>query len=232
MQTTAEPPRRFRFTDTDGKGSWVTHYFGTIGAGDGSAPFPAVGTLHPVAFLVEMDPDRTLRPHFHTANQFQIFVRGSGAFAKKPLDGVSLHYADAYSPYGPIRSGADGLAYLTLRNGWDSGMQYMPEARAELRAAQRKPRSAVIAPASDFEPAADGLCAVQRHVPPGAALTGPDPAGGGGQFWVELPATRTPEAAWQPAVSIAFVAPHDARRTVVAGSAGSDVFVLQFPRFA
>ncbi len=37
-----------------------------------------------------------------------------------------------FRAYGPIRAGADGLHYFTLRNGWDPGARYMPEARTEL----------------------------------------------------------------------------------------------------
>ncbi len=45
--------KRFRHTDADGKGSWITHYFGML-AGDADRPAPPIGALHPVAFLVEM----------------------------------------------------------------------------------------------------------------------------------------------------------------------------------
>jgi hypothetical protein len=76
-------PRRFRYTDADGKGSWITHYLGVVGAGKPGERPPTIGDLHPVAFLVEMDPDRVLRPHFHMADQFQVFVTGDGTFGRE-----------------------------------------------------------------------------------------------------------------------------------------------------
>lgn len=79
-------------------------------------------------------------------------------------------------------------------------------------------------------PTADGMQASRHVLSPGAVLTGPDPASGRGQYWIELPAVRTPDVAWQREVGCVFVAPHEAPRSLTAGPAGADVFVLQFPR--
>ncbi len=235
----ASGPRRFRYTEaTSGKGSWITHYFGVLGADENGEATPPVGELHPVAFLVEMDPERVLRPHFHLADQFQLFVTGSGTFGRKPLEPLSLHYADAYTPYGPIHSEAQGLGYFTLRNGWDAGISFMPESRDTLHAAKRTPRAATAdIPASPqsgetvlIAPTVDGMQASRHVLSPGDVLTGPDPRSGRGQYWIELPAHRTPDVAWQPAVGCVFVAPHEGPRTIAAGAVGADVFVLQFPR--
>jgi hypothetical protein len=179
-----------------------------------------------------------LRPHFHWADQFQLFVTGSGTFGKKSLEPLSLHYADAYTPYGPINSGAQGLGYFTLRNGWDPGISFMPESREALHAAKRTPRAAtadIPAPREHGEtalmaPAADGMQASRHVLSPGAVFTGPDPASGRGQYWIEIPAQRTPDTAWQADVGCVFVAPSDPTRTITAGATGTDVFVLQFPR--
>jgi hypothetical protein len=229
---------RFRYTDAGGSGSWVTHYFGVLGSGDAANPPPPIGTLHPVAFLVEMDPERILRPHFHTADQFQLFVTGDGSFGQETLRVLSLHYADAYTPYGPIRSGDEGLGYFTLRNGWDLGINFMPESRETLRAARRKPRALnADVPACDgngetviLALGSDGVYAARIKLAPGATFTGPDPASSGGQYWVRLPPGRTPYTAWQQHVGLAFVTPSDPPRSITASRAGEDFFLLQFPR--
>src|ERR1700722_11323486 len=104
-----------RYTTTDGLETSVTSYFGadwraTNGGAD-EPPGPEV--LWPVAFEVAQDPDTNADPHFHIANQFQVFVRGDGLFGKHPVRSVSVHYAGAYTPYGPICAGNRGIAYIT-----------------------------------------------------------------------------------------------------------------------
>ena len=66
-----------------------------------------------------------------------------------------MHFAGAWSPYGPLAAGGDGLQYFTLRNGWDPGARYMefPDNRAALRALPRRHREAV----GEIAATADGL---------------------------------------------------------------------------
>src|SRR5262245_18405605 len=73
--------------------------------------------VNPQGFLVDVhQPDYVIKPHFHLVDQFQVIVSGGGTFGRHhPITAGSLHYADAYTPYGPIVAGEKGLAFFTLR---------------------------------------------------------------------------------------------------------------------
>ena len=79
--------------------------------------------LYPMAYLVRQSADSEIQAHYHQADQFQLFVHGTGRIGTHALHGLTLHYAGALSPYGPIVSQSDGLQYLTFRNRWDPGDQ-------------------------------------------------------------------------------------------------------------
>ena len=207
------------------------------------APPPGPEAVYPMAFLVEQPAGSVVASHFHEANQFQVVVAGSGSLGKHALRPVAVHYSNAYSAYGPITAGDEGLQYLTLRNGYDRGARYLPAAREELRGVQRRFREAVADAAPPggvpaeaatevlIEAMPDGLGAWRHRLPPGAALRGPDPAGGDGQFWVVTAGElRAAEGATLPALSCAFVAPEEAPFAVTAGEAGLEVVVMQYPR--
>jgi hypothetical protein len=102
-------------------------------------PAPGVGArgaaLHPEpqAFLVEMGSEApTLRVHYHPVDQFQIFVRGRGKFGGHRVDRWAVHYADRFTPYGPLLSDDGGLSFLTLRAASNNGAFYMPDSQDEL----------------------------------------------------------------------------------------------------
>ena len=232
---------RCRYTTSDGLESSVTSYFGADWRSEdgGTRQPPGLDVLLPVAFEVAQDPRTKADPHFHIANQFQVFVRGDGVFGKQPVRAVSVHYAGAFTPYGPISAGDGGIAYITLRNGWDRGPHYLPAQRAELKVGNRKPRAALSAAidpsaesalgaltASTCEPvfplADDGFGGWRYRIPPNQAVTGPEPAGGLGQYWLVL--------AGDAALSCMFLSPDEPPHVARAGTRGFDVLVLQFPR--
>ena len=215
------------------------------------APEPDPATLFPMAFLVEKDPGAVVQPHFHRADQYQVVVAGGGRLGRHALDGVAVHYTDAYSAYGPIVAAEDGIAWFTLRNAWDPGARYMTSARPELRAARaanhqhREAVAGAIHPLSDaalialteatcqpiLGPGSDGLATWHCKLPPSAELVGPDPATGSGQFWVVLAGSlSTGDSAPLPLQSCAFVAPDGAAPAVQAGLGGAEALCLQFPR--
>jgi hypothetical protein len=223
----------------------VTPYFG-VTAANPDDPHPDLGILHPVAVRIDQRPDTVNAPHYHQANQFQVFVGGGGSVGKHRVDGITIHYAHAYTPYGPLCSSGAGLSYFVLRNSWDPIAQFMPEKREQLKASGRRPRavmSSTLEPAGGAPPAqvacrpalvpeADGLAAWRIRAPAGATFTGPPPAFGGGQFWIVLAgADRAAEAELTP-LSCLFVSPDEPPHPGRAGSDGLDVLVLQFPRFA
>ena len=218
---------------------------------EGEIP-PRSGTLYPMAFLVEKDPGAVVRPHFHEADQFQVVVQGGGRFGVHEVNTVAVHYTDAWSAYGPIVAGSEGISWFTLRNSWDRGAQYMPGARAALRAArahhQHRERTSDPMPASSpaelarlgrteriagLDCSPDGLATSRLRLPAGACALGPDPATGGGQFWIVLAGEATCEGSeLLPVLSCTFVAPADPAPRFVAGPEGAELLGMQFPRLA
>ena len=217
---------------------------------DPNLPPPARETLYPMAFLVEKDAGAVVKPHFHHADQYQVVMSGRGRMGLHALDGIAVHYTDAYSAYGPIIAADEGLSWFTLRNGWDPGARYMTEHRTELRAARARNfqhREAVAANLHPLSTAAlaalaeascapilgpneDGLASWHVKLPPEHSLTGPDPATGAGQFWIVLAGTLAVNGA--PPLSpesCAFVAPRDVPLSVQAGAGGAEALCLQFP---
>ena len=95
---------------------------------------PGFGRAGPQAFLVCRGAEaETLRVHFHVVDQFQWFVHGGGKLGGHDVATGTLHYADRFTPYGPLHSGSAGLAFSTLRVVSDTGAYYMPEHRESLK---------------------------------------------------------------------------------------------------
>ena len=225
---------------------WVTGYMGKH-AGDAlPGPDEAPRVLFPDAYVIDQGPGVVLGAHFHRADQFQVIVGGSGTLGRKPVHPFVVHYAGAFTPYGPIDPGPEGLGYMTLRAHYDPGFQAMPEQREALRAGNRKPRAytsepleagskpAPAEPACEpiFGPEPDGLAALRYRVPAGQTTFGPDPASGHGQYWLVLDGEmRTARGEVLPPKSCVFVsADEPAQRIESASSAPLDLLVMQFPR--
>src|SRR5258706_13440328 len=74
------------------------------------------GSKDPYAVLVEFpNPNGKILAHYHDVDQFQILVHGDGKVGKHPVEKFSLHYTDAYTTYGPIYAGEEGIAFFTIR---------------------------------------------------------------------------------------------------------------------
>jgi hypothetical protein len=137
-------------------------------------------TDSPQVFLVETQPDHAIEPHFHAVPQFQIAVRGSGRLGRHEIDGVVLHYSDAWSSYGPIVAGPSGLSFFTIRMAPDTGAHYMPGARAERPDVDGRQITRAVPPAlpadgavqerARIEQAPDGLEVLELVAPPDARL--------------------------------------------------------------
>jgi hypothetical protein len=118
----------------------------------------------------------------------------------------------------------------------------MPGARDRLKAFAKKPRAIVTsttvdadvvtgrAPEELIAPGRDGLQAACLRIAAGETFTGPDPASGGGQYWVGLTGEDTSTATLLQRLACLFVSPDEPPLTVTAGSAGLQLLVLQFPR--
>ena len=74
-----------------------------------------------------------------------------------------------------------------------------------------------------------GLASRRYLLPPGAALTGTDPAASGGQFWVVLAGTLSAAGSGFLGVnSCVFAGPEDGPLALTAGPGGAEALCLQF----
>ena len=238
--------RRWRRPDRP-DGNFRTQF---MGADRHKGEKPDLTEASPIAYLVEQGPRHELRAHFHEADQFQIFVNGNGRIGGHGAAPGMGHFVGPFSGYGPIVGGEEGVAYMTLRNTWDPGAQFLPENLERIRAKRSSRREVtfqVPAPVDDIElsalremsvlplivPQPDGLAASSYVMPPGDCVTGPDAAEGGGQFWLVMAGQMLDPEKGRPLLrlSMAFVRPDDPPYIAKAGSGGLHVVLLQFPRF-
>ncbi|WP_082525078.1 hypothetical protein [Pseudorhodoferax sp. Leaf274] len=139
----------------------------------------------PTISLIEQAPHSTLGTHFHRQNQFQLFVHGGGTIGRDTLAPVTVHYAGAYTGYGPLVAGAEGIHYFTIRPVCESGAIPAGQAREQMvrgpkRHVQAGPiacmppgsLAALQAPQSEdvIAVAQDGLGARVHRLPPHAWL--------------------------------------------------------------
>jgi hypothetical protein len=218
----------------DGSFSRVTHYIGRRGVEDATIPD---------AFLVEYRPAPgcDIRPHFHRVAQFQVVVGGGGRLGKRPVPPVSFHFADAFTPYGPIVPADEerGIDFFTLRPRTRPGLYWMPGSKDKLE--QRAGRNVAAAmpdgpPARGeprlqalIEPEPDGLAAFACRLEAGERETGPSPAGTGGQFYLVSRGSLQHDGDELPRLSLLFLEPEDRAPTLIAGLEGADVLVMQCP---
>jgi rubredoxin len=214
------------------EGRWKTEFFGVPEERNG-----------PQAFLIDTEPGKLLRPHFHTADQFQIVVAGSGTLGRHAVKVGAIHYAQAYTPYGPIVAGEKGLSYLTLRNSYDPGASFVPEKKDLLKRDIRPFQLACTAPDGAGPAVAgnewtavpemdngNGLGAWIFRLMPGETVIGPDPSAGRGQFYVPLKGSFLVEGEEMPEWSCVFVSPGEQSMQVQAGMSGVEGMMVQFPR--
>jgi hypothetical protein len=239
----AARPNRRRGAAADGVTFWHTLYIGTsrYNMAPGTAD-PAPDALFPMAFLVEQDPGSIANSHYHQQDQFQVVVDGSGVMGTHEVGPVTVHFAGAYTAYGPIRAHpVEGVTYFTLRNGFDPGARFMADAenRTALRHVQgRVHREAVagLLPVSSgptvavLGPDADGMGAWRYRLAAHERAVGEEPSSGRGQYWVVLAGGMQLGGELLPARSCVFVGPQATAFTVAAGPDGLDVLAMQFPR--
>ncbi len=204
----------------------------------------SVAPATPTCKLVEQDPNSVIAPHFHAVNQFQVIVRGSGALGKTAIRPFTVHFANAYTPYGPIAT-QDGLDYFVARDGVDPGAGWMPQERARLPRVPRRHRVAEsFAPpsagelANGSEPSTtalialedDGLASWLYRLHPNNRLTAPGPAASGGQFHLVIGGSIIYERREFYRLSCIHVEASEAAVELVAGASGAEVLTMQFPR--
>lgn len=153
--------------------------------------------LSPTVSLIEQPAGFEFMSHFHRQNQFQIFVDGSGAIGPHALAPVVVHYAGAYTGYGPLVAGPRGLQYFTLRPVAEAGFIPVAEhGERMIRGPKRHAQSQQIAVTPPealrrlrqiedshvIALAEDGMGARLLRMPPGHSLEVQHPPGCQGQF--------------------------------------------------
>lgn len=243
----------------EGGAIWRRRYFGPDPSPPGSAsvdpkggatpdfrsPDPAAA-CDPQAFLVDQEPGAVVHPHFHHVDQFQVAVAGSGTLGKHALHPLAVHFAGAYTGYGPIRPGGEGLTYLTARARADgTGAQFLPGARARMRAGPRRNRTVdgiPVAGAADLARRTettlethlaedDGLTVWYLRVAPGSTATLPAAEDGDGQTLWLAAGTLAIAGAVHGERAVMFVSRDEPAPTVIAGAGGAELLIMQYPRF-
>lgn len=235
-----------RYVEVEEGAAWVQDYFGrdTALEFNKGAP-PEHGMPCPQAFLVEQQPNQIAPPHFHLIDQFQVVVAGGGMFGKRPISDISIHYANAYTTYGPIAAGPDGLHYITMRNRWDTTLaHFMPKCRDELKPERRRhllidpvkaatpsDLAALASPAAQslHETEEDGLGMWRYRIPGGQAVDGPDPHSGAGQYWLVLAGGLIMDGWVLSPMSCVFLQAGEQRLELAAAPGGVEMLGLQFP---
>jgi hypothetical protein len=224
--TAAEAQTRKVPTKLDG--GHTSNYFGSKDEASG-----------PHAFLVEGGPGYRIEPHFHGVNQFQVCVGGSGRLMKKALAPGVLHYADAYTPYGPIVASEQGLSFFTLREkAYAFGAHYVPGSKEEKKAPTGRnlitqaevagERSTGVRPLFEEQ---DGVGAYELRAAPNAPV--PDPAQlpeRGAAYIVVFTGAVTAAGKEYGERSCLFVGAGEPAPAMVAGRDGAVVGFLQFAR--
>ena len=195
-------------------------------------------------FLVDLPPESVLDVHFHRENQFQLFVKGEGSIGRHRIRPITVHYAGAFTGYGPLVAGPEGVSYFTIRPVYDSGAFYLPHARGNMvkgpkRNLQSEPVALLDAKAlralrtPEFvdlialQP--DNIAARLSRLPPHASHRDLDPQGSGGQFLVVMAGSILHgERALGP-LDMIFVSADEPPFRLEARESGAEVVLLQLP---
>jgi hypothetical protein len=203
----------------------------------------------PQAYLVEMEPDTVIEPHFHQVDQFQIMVSGSGTLGRNKLGPIAIHYADHSTAYGPINAGTYGLSFFTIRSRSDPSGIYLadPEHKKLLRptrkryflsdavllstetALESRSERAVENLMIDMD-CSDGLGANMLRMGAGMKTTSADPRTTGGLYYLVVNGALELDGARYEPWSVVHATAADAPLAITAGSGGLEAVVLHFPR--
>jgi hypothetical protein len=195
----------------------------------------------PQAFLVDMpEAGATIHPHFHDIDQFQVIVRGDGRLGPGHAEPVAFHYADAYTPYGPIVGAKDGISFYTIRAACSTGYFPMPEARKlipgkpgrniagmfdikrPLPAAGQYVREVLL------EGQLDRVLVVGLRMGAGASAAG-EPTDGGDQYYLVCTGSLVQDGRELPPLTLVRLERGEKVPQFTAGANGAQVLLLQLP---
>jgi len=189
------------------------------------------------------------QPHFHQRDQFQIVVDGKFKIGRHQCFPYSVHFARAYTPYGPLVPEAGGdYTFVVMRAHRDAGAQYISREMDQLRAVPDRRPWQITRPAVFPKPKShgvsadvmlqampdirddDGLAAFTLSMKPNAKTSAPDPAQGDGQYLVVVKGSLWHEDKERKALTLVFVKPDEGAYQVHAGAEGLEAIVLNFPQ--
>lgn len=193
----------------------------------------------PQAFTSTTPEGFLFPPHYHLADQCQVFIGGSAKMPTHDVVPITVHYADAYTPYGPIEVREGGLTYFNFRARTDVGAQYMP---AERKGIAIKGGREIVATCrlglhvevetlrleTLIDLQHDHLAAYEMVAAPGVHLID-SIAGGSGRFQLVLDGELEQDGKTLPKHSVAYAAGGERFGRRVAGPSGAHVFEIQFP---
>jgi len=203
-------------------------------------------TLSPTIFLVEQPPHCVAPAHFHRQNQFQLFIDGSGSIGRRPVAPLTVHYAGAYTGYGPLVAGPEGLKYFTIRPVHDAGMILVSEREKMVRGPKRHEQAGPIAIAGaehlrglgaplrhDAVPLADdGLGVTVMHLPSGEPLVPERTATTGHLFAIVLSGQLDVDSVGLGQWESVFVSDDETLPGMVAAPGGAQIVLLYVPEKA
>lgn len=218
----------------DGPRSIVTPFFKST----------AATPVAPTAMLARYEPGSRSSAHYHTVDQFQVILDGTGTFGRHHVAPYCVHFSRAYTPYGPLQSDKDtGWAFLVMRTRHDQGPQRMPGAREKLKqmpgrqpwqatariafAEQAHGASMVESPDIKDE---QGLYTRSVTMAPDTRITAPDPADGDGQYVIAVKGSLWYGNKEHQALTVVFIKPEEGPFEICSGPSGLQAIVLNFPR--
>jgi rubredoxin len=197
-------------------------------------------------YLSQRDPGRYSGTHFHAVDQFQVVLAGKGKRGKHDLVPYDVHFARAYTPYGPILADAEiGLTFFALRAHSDPGSQRLPDKLEKLKQIpNRQPwqisrlvtfpeiqsgTDAMLQAVPDIKDE-NGLAAYMLTMKPNARGYAPDPSSSEGQYLVVANGSVLHNNNEYKTWALGFVEPTEGSFEIQAGPDGLEAFVLNFPR--
>jgi hypothetical protein len=181
--------------------------------------------------------------HFHPVDQFQVFFPSPGAwYQRSQISTILLHYADAYTTYGPFGTSDHGFSFFTLRARSTVENHFMPGSRDRMiRHSGRNIHVAVdrkigkeqsensFLVTKVIESDSDELAAYFVTAGAGARVTSPEADNHGGVYYCLLNGSVIDGQSCKQGKALAWRHPGETPIELQAGEGGFEALVLQFP---
>ena len=189
----------------------------------------------------QLDTGSEIFAHFHDVDQFQVVVRGSGRFGRVPVRPVTVQYADAFAPYGPIVAAKGGIGFFVFRRcaatgGWrmPGHAQMIPKPMGrrffiDVADTESRPGEAEAMHEVLRDPDDDGLAIELIRMGPFATSSSPR-GDAGEQHLLVCAGSLTRAGKKLPPLSALVPDPEELAPALAASDEGAVVLVLKFPR--